>query len=128
MEATQALTIVRALADGVDPQTGEVLPEGSPFQRSQTTRALFLAAQALERLGERQQREKRLPAQAGQPWDRDEDAQLRQRFAAGAVVRELARTHERTEGAIQSRMERLGLLPTPSASSPAQTHGNHEGF
>lgn len=40
MEAMQALIIVRALADGVDPQTGEVLPEDGPFQHPQTTRAV----------------------------------------------------------------------------------------
>lgn len=44
MEAANALVIIRALADGVDPQTGKVLSDDGPFQHPQTVRALYAAA------------------------------------------------------------------------------------
>ena len=110
MEAANALVIVRALADGVDPQTGEVLPDDGPFQHPQTVRALYAAAQALEFLEVRQQRESLQPAKAGKPWDEAEDVRLRQGFAADPGIAMLARAHERTDGAVRSRLEKLGLL------------------
>ncbi len=33
MNEVQALQIVRALADGVDPESGEVYPPSSPYQK-----------------------------------------------------------------------------------------------
>ena len=110
MEAANALVIVRALADGVDPRTGELLPDDGPFGHPQTVRALFTAAEALERLDARQQRESRLPAQAGKPWDEAEDARLREGFAADPAIARLAKAHGRTDGAIRARLEKFGLL------------------
>jgi len=42
MEASQAIVILRCLADGVDPYTGEVYPDDSPYQNVEITRALYL--------------------------------------------------------------------------------------
>jgi DNA-directed RNA polymerase specialized sigma24 family protein len=44
-------------------------------------------------------------------WTEDEEARLRQAHEAGVPVGELARRHERNEGAIRSRLQRLGLDP-----------------
>ena len=49
MEASQAVRILRALADGIDPYTGEVFPQESPYQHPDTVRALWSAVRALER-------------------------------------------------------------------------------
>ena len=48
MDAAQALTVVRSLANGVDPESGEVFPPESAYQRPQEVRALYEAASALE--------------------------------------------------------------------------------
>ena len=48
MNASEALSIVRSLANGVDPASGEVFPPESAYQRADSVRALFLATQALE--------------------------------------------------------------------------------
>jgi hypothetical protein len=50
------------------------------------------------------------PDQAGNPWGQAEDAQLAAAFDAGQSIRDLAPTHRRTEGAIHSRLLRLGRL------------------
>ena len=111
MQASEALRIIQSLADGVDPHTGEVLPEDSAYQHPQVIRALFLAVQALERLEGRKRREERLPENVGKPWDRSEDVQLGEGFDAGMTIKELAKRHGRTSGAIQARLERLGRMP-----------------
>ena len=46
MDAAQALTVVRSLANGVDPESGEVFPPESAYQRPQVVRALYEAASA----------------------------------------------------------------------------------
>ena len=41
MDANQALAVVRSLANGVDPETGEVFPPESAYQRPLVVRALY---------------------------------------------------------------------------------------
>jgi methylthioribose-1-phosphate isomerase len=48
MEIQEAVKTVRALADGLDPITGEIFPEDSPYQRPQVVRALTIALQKME--------------------------------------------------------------------------------
>lgn len=50
MDAERAIEIVQALADGVDPFTGERFPSGSPYQQADTVRALHLALEGLTKL------------------------------------------------------------------------------
>ena len=48
MEIREALTIVRKLADGVHPETGEVLQEDCLYNHPHAVRALHRAIGALE--------------------------------------------------------------------------------
>ena len=59
MEIADAIQIIQALADGVDPQTGEALPEDSPYQNPLTLRALFAAIRSLEFSRDAQTRQRR---------------------------------------------------------------------
>lgn len=113
MDGSDALTIIRALADGVDPFTGEVFPEDSVYQHPQVVRALFAAVQALEYQEKRRERERNLPRNAGTPWTAEEDERLSQAFDSGKSIKELAQFHERTHGAIQARLVKLGKLEAP---------------
>ena len=49
MELDAALPIVRALADGVNPITGEAYPEHSPYAEPRTLRALYAAVDLMEK-------------------------------------------------------------------------------
>lgn len=111
MKTFEALRIIRSLVDGVNPCTGEMLPDDSPYQQSSILRALFIAVQALERLEERQKREQRLPQNASKSWDESEDKMLCTEFESGLTIMQLAQKHRRTLGAIQSRLEKLGKIP-----------------
>ena len=119
MEASEALKIIESLADGVDPYTGELFPHDSPYQNPQTVRALFLAIRALERLEARKRREQHLPENAGKPWNSEEVERLLKSFDSGMIIRQLADEHMRTEGAMSSRLIRLGrLIPGSGATTP----------
>ena len=39
MNQAEALSVIRSLANGVDPESGEVFPAESAYQRAQTVRA-----------------------------------------------------------------------------------------
>ena len=67
MDAAQALTVVRSLANGVDPETGEVFPAESTYQRPQVVRALYEAASALERIERFERRRSQMPQKTGEP-------------------------------------------------------------
>jgi len=108
-----ALGIVKALADGVDPVSGEVFPANSPYQNAQIARALFAAVNALEEKVKRKNRNNALPERAGKPWDKTESDLLAQKFDKGISIVELAKEHKRTRGAIQSQLAKLGKIEMP---------------
>ena len=89
MDQTQALAIVRSLANGVDPETGEVFAPESAYQRPQIVRALYQAAAALERIERFERRRQQMPQKTGEPWTEEEDRKLLaaivQKFASGPV-------------------------------------------
>ncbi|MGI8738710.1 MAG: hypothetical protein ACR2KU_03385 [Gammaproteobacteria bacterium] len=127
MDISQALQTVRSLADGTDPITGEVFPDDSPYQHPRVIRSLYGAVKALERAEEKQRREHRLPGNAGKAWNDEEDKLLVDRFDAAMSTKELAQQHNRTEGAVQARLEKLGKLPPTTrprfADRPFSTNG-----
>jgi len=54
---------------------------------------------------------KKKPANAGKTWDRDEDDTLIQEYKDGNTIKQIAKNHERTVVAIESRLKRLGFMP-----------------
>src|SRR3954469_17839805 len=110
MEQAQALAVVRSLANGVDPETGEVFPPESAYQRPQTVRALYEAAAALERIERFDRRRSQMPPKTGEPWSEEEDRKLLSAFDAGRALQELAAQHERTMGAVRARLLKYGRI------------------
>ena len=113
METSHAAELLRALADGVDPVTGEVLPPHSPLQHPYLVRALFAGAEALKGLEQKQARAKVQPERAGIAWTEREDAELIAQFDAGASMSDLAQRHRRTRGAVRARLMRHGKVEPP---------------
>jgi hypothetical protein len=116
MQLDAALPIVRALADGVNPVTGEAYPEQSPYAEPRTLRALFSAVDLMQREVEREKRRERLPANFGKPWTEVEDAALTGEFDSGLHPPEIARKHARTQSSIRLRLEKLGKIEPTSSS------------
>jgi hypothetical protein len=116
MQLEAALPIVRALADGVNPVTGEAYPESSPYAEPRTLRALFSAVDLMAKEVEREKRKLRLPANFGKPWTEGEDRTLVAEFDAGASMMEMARKHARTQSSIRLRLEKLGKIQPVAAA------------
>src|SRR3954468_21974270 len=110
MDSAQALAVVRSLANGVDPESGEVFAPESAYQRPQVVRALYEAATALERQERFDRRKAQLPVNTGKAWSEDEDRKLLAAFDAGRALQELAAAHERTMGSVRARLLKYGRI------------------
>ena len=116
MQLDAALPIVRALADGVNPVTGEAYPEHSPYAEPRTLRALYAAVDLLQKEIDRARRREKLPANFGKPWTEHEDNVLVTEFDAGTALAAIATKHLRTQSSVRLRLEKLGKIQ-PSASN-----------
>jgi hypothetical protein len=138
MEHQQALAILKALAEGADPATGERFAADTPWQRADTVRALYRAIAAMEALAApaaaaaaaRPARPGR--GNAGKPWSQEEDDRLVAGFDAGQTVEALAEAHGRSRFAVEARLARYGKVPMPTglriagtarAAQPAAPYG-----
>ena len=118
MQLDAALPIVRALADGVNPFTGESYPDQSPYAEPRALRALYSAIDLMSRELEREKRKSRLPANFGKPWSEGEDRALAAAFDAGMPIAEIARKHGRTASSIRLRLEKLGKIDPANSQAP----------
>jgi hypothetical protein len=109
MNNQQALPVLQALARGIDPETGEVLGDQSPFNNVTVIRALQFA---IDLLGQKPMKKAvtERPENAGRAWSDGEDLQLVRSFDAGVDPNTLATRHGRTRGAINSRLVKLGRV------------------
>jgi hypothetical protein len=114
MDIQEAIKVIRALADGVHPETREVLQADSACRNPQAVMALN---RALAALVTQQQRELKKPIGAGQYWSRAEDKQICEELHKGMNFEENAKTHNRTVPSIIVRLVKLGkVAPNKSGS------------
>ncbi|HEY7616829.1 MAG TPA: hypothetical protein VH744_08500 [Terriglobales bacterium] len=113
MDIQETLKIMRALAGGRHPQSGEVLEMDSICRQPQVVKALNRALGALAQLEER---ERNQPANAFRYWTRAEEAQVCEELRKGMKLQEIARTHNRTIGSIVARLVKLGKIAAPRKS------------
>lgn len=101
MDMQRAAEYLRQLMAGVDPDTGEVLPEDHLMQRGDVREALLTALQAMGA----QETTGGLPLNrsgrlnAGRPWTEKDRADLLSLYNSGVSIEEIARlTHRRPRG------------------------------
>lgn len=139
-----ALEILQRMADGVDPDTGELLAADHLCNRPAVIRALIAATRALSaaqpaqpnaktRKRDRQSaatpQSEGVPAsasvagleRAGLPWTQDEDALLKTLHAARWPIPSIAAKMQRSDYSIYCRMERLELYGE-QYGYPAEDH------
>ena len=104
MDIIRAKEIVHVLADGVDPTTGEVLPADSVYNSPEVIRALFTLLEYVNK-----DVVKDPLRNAGKPWTDAEDEKLRDEFLSKLKITDIATEHGRSCGAIESRLDHLGL-------------------
>jgi hypothetical protein len=110
MLTTEARRIIEALAQGFDPETGEVLPKDSLLQRPMIIRALFSASHVLAAVERKKKQADSRPSHAGSAWGEEEDRRLLDAFDQGATVDQLAHSLGRSKGGIAARLVRLGRI------------------
>ncbi|SFF09205.1 hypothetical protein SAMN04487969_113164 [Paenibacillus algorifonticola] len=110
MNAARAKEIISLLSDGIDPITGEIYHNDSPYQQPEVIRALYTALKGIELLEKRENKELIVPSKSGKSWSEEEDEKLVRDFDQGESIKKLSIINERTEGAIKSRLTRLGRL------------------
>lgn len=110
MELQRALEIISALADGHNPYTGEIFEKDSVFQNPDTVRALYTAMELLSSRLKSRDRKSRLPQNAGNKWEGEEDLQLAREFDSGMNIQEIAVNHGRTMPSIRQRLIKMGKI------------------
>ena len=110
MDIIRAREIVRYLAEGVDPTTGEVLSGESVFNRPDVIRAMYTI---LEATAPNPVQLKDPYRNAGKPWTEMEDNKLIEEYTGKLKISDIAKEHGRTYGAIESRLDHLGLKKKP---------------
>jgi len=106
----RAKQVIWALIQGIDPGTRRELPEESILNRVDVVRALLASADAIEQVTARAARRAQLPSGVGQHWTEEEEQRLKEAFAKGDAIPDIAQRHNRTVRAIEARLERIGLL------------------
>jgi hypothetical protein len=108
MQLDHVVSILEALANGIDPVTDREIPDAT-FRSPEVIRALFTASTVLQRTGSVEPGRAR-PAAAGARWTDEEDAAVCREYEAGESFTAIAQKHTRTTGAVMSRLVRLGRI------------------
>ena len=107
MDMQRARELLSILADGIDPFTGEILPDQHVCNHPDIIRALHKVLSSSPPLPEKS---KNTPVNAGKPWTEEEQNQLRQEFEMGIKISEIAKLHQRSRGSIEAKLAYLELI------------------
>ena len=105
MDINKAKEIISALAEGIDPTTGEILAKDHVCNQGEVVRALYVA---LDAMGPKQKRKQ--PENAGKPWMAEDEEILRELFIKGVPKKEICKTLKRTETGVAARLVHMGLI------------------
>ena len=108
MTIERAKVILRFLAEGADPLTGEVLPEDSVCNKAEIVRAFYCILNELE--SKKKSPTKETPENAGKPWTKEDDRKLISMFESGCTKKEMSSYFHRSSGGIEARLVRLGKI------------------
>lgn len=106
MDITRAKEIVSALAEGVDPTTGEILPDNSICNKGEVVRALYTVLNSLDE----KKPKKNMPQNAGKPWTKEDEDLLVDLYQSGATKKDICKTLQRTATGIAARLVHLGII------------------
>ena len=120
MDTSQTRNIVRTLAQGIHPTTGEVFPPESPYNDPQVIRALYSILESVKTakrpkrsLEERRREnlEAGRPANVGLRWTEEDRALVKSDFRKGMSIEKLAGKLERSPSAVVAEVIRQDLMP-----------------
>lgn len=121
MDNKKAANILRSLAYGKNPETGLELDNNDVLSQPDVIRALTLGSESLKVM----KKKRKLPDGAGKRWEAEEDNKLTLEYHSNVSIQEMAKIHQRTTGAISSRLVRLGLMEDRH-TDPRSLEGDYE--
>lgn len=108
MDIQRAKELLAVLSDGVNPLTGEVLPEDDSCNQVEIVRALNTVLRHLD--NQPQKSTKPSPDNSGKPWTSEDEESLSRMIDQGCTQKEICSHFRRSPGAIAARLVRLGKI------------------
>ncbi len=108
---------MRALADGLDPSSGNACASDSLLKNPRIVIALHKATGALETAAAKELDKQNQPPNAYRYWSKAEDEQVCSELREGSDFRQIAKKHNRTVPSIVARLVKLGKI-APKSSEP----------
>lgn len=108
MDINYAKEIITALANGINPVTGEILQSDSVCNEPDVIRALYTAAEALNSQEKKEPKPK--PENAGKRWTNEDDNLLSEMFDKGCSKKEICERFGRTGYSVAARLVKLGKI------------------
>lgn len=105
MDIFRAKEIMKCLADGVNPLTGEVLPPEDSCNQPEVIRAFHVILSVLP-----EKKQKSQPENAGKPWTSEDERVLAAMYDEGKTRKEICEYFKRSTGGIAARLVRLGKI------------------
>ncbi len=106
MDIVRARKIMEILADGINPETGEVLPPEDSCNQPEVIRAFHMILSVLPENPRKSQ-----PENAGKPWTWEDDCLLSAMYDEGKPCKEICEYFKRSTGGIAARLVQLGKIP-----------------
>ena len=134
---TTLISQIKLLANGIHPETGEVLPDTSMVHRADVIRTLFALSEELAdidrtrakkpKLSLEERKEKNIaegrPPKSHFPWDEDEKRRLAEQHGAGKTLPQISRIFERSSLAVAVQLHKLGLISDQQIEAVRSTPG-----
>ena len=105
MDIDRAKEIISALAEGIDPTTGEILPDDSVCNKGDVVRAFYAIIETIDKKSKRN-----MPENAGKAWTMEEEQLLIKMYNSGVSKKEMCDAFKRTEVALAARLVHLGII------------------
>ena len=106
MDIVRAKEIISALAEGIDPTTGEVLPDNSVCNKGEIVRAFYAILNHLNK----KTGKKSLPTNAGKPWTKEDEDLLVGLYRSSTPKRDICNALQRTESGVAARLVHMGII------------------
>ena len=110
MDIERAKEILAILADGVNPITGEILPDDDSANQVEVVRALNAVLNSFGKQKTKKGSRKDGPENAGKPWTKADEILLCHMFDQKRSKEDICTHLKRTEGSIAAKLVRLGKI------------------
>ena len=110
MDIERARELILALAEGIDPITGEVLPPEHVCNNPEIIRAFYTAFNFIDSKSMPAEKKVKTYESAGKRWTEDDDKLLKELYEKGVKISEIQKQFMRSRGSIQARLAKLGII------------------